>query len=84
MMLMPVAYYVVCESAFQATLGKLVTGTRVVTFNGDKPTFGQVVGRSFARFVPFEAFSFLNRRPIGWHDSWTGTRVVERDSVTHG
>lgn len=28
-----------------------------------------------ARMVPFEAFSFLGER--GWHDSWSGTQVVE-------
>jgi uncharacterized RDD family membrane protein YckC len=83
-LLVPLAYYVVCEAAFQTTLGKLVTGTRVVTTTGGKPTFGQVVGRTFARYVPFEPFSLLSKNPIGWHDSWTRTRVVKKESVTHG
>ena len=40
-----------------------------------RPTYGQILGRTFSRFVPFEAFSFLPS-PVGWHDRWSGTRVV--------
>lgn len=72
------AYYTFTEAVMQRTLGKLVTGTRVVTADGGRPTVGQIVGRSFARFIPFEAFSFLggNGFPVGWHDSLSRTRVV--------
>jgi uncharacterized RDD family membrane protein YckC len=72
------AYYIISEGLFQRTLGKLLTGTRVVTADGGRPTFGQIVGRSFARMIPFEAFSFLggDGGPVGWHDSLSGTRVV--------
>lgn len=72
-----VAYYGLMEGLFQVTLGKLLTGTRVVTASGGRPSFGQILGRSFARFIPFEAFSFLGgKEPVGWHDSLSGTRVV--------
>lgn len=70
-----VAYYVLFEAIFGRTPGKLITGTRVVTLDGAKPGFGQIIGRSFARLVPFEPFSFLGSRG-GWHDRWSGTRVV--------
>jgi uncharacterized RDD family membrane protein YckC len=69
------AYYILCEAIFGRTLGKLITGTRVVTLDGGKPGFAKILGRSVARLVPFEPFSFL-AGPNGWHDRWSGTRVV--------
>lgn len=71
-------YYIFFEGLFQVTPGKLITRTRVVDLNGNKPTFLQIVGRSFARFVPFEPFSFFGSTADGWHDRWSGTRVVRR------
>ena len=70
-------YYIPCEFFWGRTLGKLITGTKVVDSEGGKPTFGRILGRTFARFVPFEAFSFLGRKqPKGWHDSWSNTMVI--------
>ncbi|HET9933876.1 MAG TPA: RDD family protein [Polyangiaceae bacterium] len=74
-------YYLVGETAFRATLGKLITKTRVVAANGGSPRFTQILGRTFARFVPFEPFSYLSRSPVGWHDRWSGTRVVTLSSL---
>jgi uncharacterized RDD family membrane protein YckC len=75
---MLLGYYIVMEGMFQRTIGKMITGTRVVRIDGGRPSLGQVVGRTFARLIPFEAFSFLggNGYPVGWHDSLSGTRVV--------
>jgi len=73
-----VFYYILMEAVFQRTLGKLVTGTIVVTTDGGQPSFGQVVGRSFARLIPFEPFSFLGGNPCkGWHDKLSGTLVIK-------
>ena len=74
-------YYIPMESIFGFTIGKLVTGTRVVTEDGGKPRWGQIVGRTFARFIPFEPFSLLfssddERR--GWHDSLPKLYVVRK------
>ena len=70
-------YFIVMESLFQRTIAKFLTGTRVIAANGSRPTFKQIVGRSFAHFIPFEQFSFLGgQHPVGWHDSLSGTRVV--------
>jgi uncharacterized RDD family membrane protein YckC len=72
-----VGYYVAFEAASGATLGKLITGTRVVCADGrGKPSLGQIIGRTFIRFVPFDAFSFLGSSTGGWHDRWSGTLVV--------
>jgi uncharacterized RDD family membrane protein YckC len=71
-------YYFLCEVLFGWTVGKLITGTRVVTNDGGKPSALQVVGRTAARFVPFEPFSILGNSPTAWHDRWSGTRVIRR------
>ena len=70
-------YFIITEGVYQKSVGKFITGTKVVTATGGRPTFGQIVGRTFARFIPFEAFSFLSgSKPVGWHDSLSGTRVI--------
>ena len=60
------------------TLGKLVTGTHVIAEEGGAPSLLRILGRTLARWIPFEAFSFLfgDGRPVGWHDSLSKTRVV--------
>ena len=69
-------YYVSQEALFGRTLGKLVTGTRVVSAVGGTATFAQLLGRTFARFIPFEPFSFFGSDAVGWHDSLSNTRVI--------
>jgi uncharacterized RDD family membrane protein YckC len=70
-------YHLVLEAATGRTLGKLITGTRVVDEDGGKPTLGQIAIRSLVRFVPFEPFSFFGASPTGWHDRWSKTRVIK-------
>ncbi len=74
--LVMVVYYIGFELAFSRTPGKFVQGTVVVDENGNKPTAGQIVGRSFARLIPFEPFSCIGDRSRGWHDSMSKTYVV--------
>lgn len=71
-----VGYYILFEATTSRTLGKLLTGTMVVNEQGQRPSFGQVAGRSFARLIPFEAFTFLKSPPRGIHDSVAKTYVV--------
>lgn len=70
-------YYVPQEAMFGRTLGKLVTGTKVVDENGNPPTWGKAFGRTLCRFIPFEAFSFFMADARGWHDSIPKTYVVK-------
>jgi uncharacterized RDD family membrane protein YckC len=71
-------YYPIMEFAFQQTVGKMITKSVVVNdFDYGKPSFLRVVGRSLARLIPFEAFSFLGRNP-GWHDSISKTLVISK------
>ena len=70
-------YYTILESSSGRTVGKLITGTRVVDVNGKIPGVRATALRSLSRFVPFEAFSFLGAGSRGWHDTWTKTYVVD-------
>lgn len=73
-------YYILAEYLSNGkTLGKIVTGTRTVTLTGDKPTLNQIIGRSFARIIPFEPFSYLGDQPNGWHDRLSETLVIDEE-----
>jgi uncharacterized RDD family membrane protein YckC len=78
-LIVTIIYFITLETICQRSLAKFITGTRVVRNDGGVPTVGQIVGRTFARFIPFEVFSFFghNGYPIGWHDSLSKTKVVE-------
>jgi uncharacterized RDD family membrane protein YckC len=52
-------YYVAQEALWSRTLGKLITGTKVVNEDGSKLTFGRALGRTLCRLIPFEPLSFL-------------------------
>jgi uncharacterized RDD family membrane protein YckC len=56
-------YYVFSEGMFGVTLGKLVTGTRVVGLDGSSPRLGAIVVRTLSRLVPFDALTFLSGSP---------------------
>ncbi len=74
-------YYITCEGMTARTIGKWVTGTRVVNEVGRRPAFLQVVGRSFGRLIPFEPLSFFDAERRGWHDSVASTFVVKSRNV---
>lgn len=76
-MVLSVGYYIVLESMGGYTLGKLITGTKAISADGKPLSFWQVLGRSFARLIPFEPFSFLGSTKSGWHDTMPNTRVVD-------
>jgi uncharacterized RDD family membrane protein YckC len=55
----------------------LIFGTMVVSEKGGAASFGQILGRTFSRFIPFEPFSLLfSKDSCGWHDTLPKTRVV--------
>jgi uncharacterized RDD family membrane protein YckC len=74
-------YYLTTEGIFNTSIGKTILGNVVANNIAEKPSVGQRIGRTFARLIPFEVFSFLFI-PRGWHDSLTTTYVVkaEKDS----
>ncbi len=70
-----VFYYFGMETLTKGrSIGKFITGTKVVTLEGDLPTANIFLKRSFCRIIPFDAFSFLGEN--GWHDSIPKTAVV--------
>ncbi len=70
-------YYFIMEATTGKTIGKMITGTRVVNMDGGAISTGQAAGRALCRFIPFEAFSFLGSTAVGWHDSIPKTRVID-------
>lgn len=57
------------------TIGKYITGTKVLTTEGTTPTLQEFFIRNISRLVPFDALSFLGGGN-GWHDNWSDTRVI--------
>ncbi|MDO5969256.1 RDD family protein [Flavivirga aquimarina] len=70
-------YYFFMESFANKTLGKYVTKTVVVLHNGDKPSYLDILKRSFCRLIPFDGLSFLGAKGKGWHDALSKTYVVD-------
>lgn len=74
-------YYLIFEYFFSRTLGKWITGTRVVSARGTRPTFLEIVGRTVVRIIPFEGVTFLGSSGRGWHDSLSDTYVVKSRAI---
>ncbi len=70
-----VLYYTILESSTGKTVGKMITGTRVLNDDNSSPSTGTILKRTLCRIIPFEAFSFLGGNN-GWHDTLTYTQVV--------
>ncbi|GAB3636899.1 hypothetical protein GCM10027422_24890 [Hymenobacter arcticus] len=74
------AYYATAEMAFKRTIGKLLTGTHLVTQDDSAPSSGQLFIRTLCRFLPLEPFSLLfSRRKMAWHDKLSATKVIYLD-----
>ena len=69
-------YYAVMEATTQRTIGKYITGTMVIDESGYKPSIKSILGRSLCRIFTIEVLSFFKMFPRGWHDSASGTYVV--------
>jgi len=69
-------YYTLFEAITSRTLGKLITGTKVVDEKGNAPDIGKILLRSLCRYIPFDAISFFSEGQ-GWHDSLSKTRVIK-------
>lgn len=70
-----VIYYFVLELLFGKTLGKVLTGTRVVTLGGQALSTPTAVLRTLCRLLPLEPMSF-SLGETWWHDSLSRTQVV--------
>jgi uncharacterized RDD family membrane protein YckC len=68
-------YYLITEWVIGASPAKFITGTRVVTDDGQKPLFAKILRRTLLRIVPLEFITFLIS--TGWHDLYSGTFVAK-------
>lgn len=71
------AYYLLFETLWGKSPAKFITKTKVITESGSKPDFRDVFVRTLCRFIPFEQFSFFSSNPVGWHDRFSKTLVVD-------
>lgn len=71
-------YYVLAESIWGRTLGKMATGSYVLDKDGNKPKLRQIIGRSFLRLLLFDPYSYLFGKEVGMHDLVSNTLVVKK------
>lgn len=76
-MVLSVIFYGLFETLTFRTPGKYITGTKVVMFSGEMPTQTAIFWRTLCRLIPLEAISFLAQYPVGWHDGFSRTLVVD-------
>jgi uncharacterized RDD family membrane protein YckC len=89
--LLLLAYFIVMEGVFGATIGKFVVGIRVVNTDGAKLGWGGAVIRNVGRIVDLVPYviPYLVGAIAVWSsplqqrlgDRWAGSVVVERESV---
>jgi uncharacterized RDD family membrane protein YckC len=72
-------YYLFFEYFMQSSPAKLILGRIVIDEYGEKPSFKQILARSYSRIVPFEAFSCF--AGLGWHDTWSDTMVIRKKDL---
>lgn len=65
----------ISEGLFGITLGKLLTGTKVVGRNGSPISLKQAFLRSLIRLIPFNWISVFTKKGL-WIDRWSNTQVV--------
>jgi uncharacterized RDD family membrane protein YckC len=70
-------FYVVLEGTTGRSLGKFITGTKVLSSNYERASLLQIMGRSLVRLVPFEQFSILFGKEGMWHDQASNTITVD-------
>jgi len=70
-------YFLIMETLTGRSVGKFITGTKILKEDGSELTPQDILIRTLCRFIPFEVFSFLGTPPRGWHDSISKTVVVD-------
>lgn len=70
-----VFYFTLSEHYTGKTIGKILTHTKVIGRQGEKPSFQRILLRSVCRLIPFDNICVLFDKN-GWHDSFSKTLVV--------
>lgn len=68
-------YYIFMEFKFQKTIGKMITKTKVLRKDGERPELNDIVLRTICRLIPFDRISYLFRTN-GFHDYLSNTILV--------
>lgn len=63
------------------SIGKFITGTKVVNLDGTEIDFPKALTRNMIRSIPFNAFSALGSPCIPWHDRWSDTIVIDEKKL---
>lgn len=71
-----ILYYAVFEITTQKTIGKMITKTKVVTYDEEIPSNTDIIIRTLLRLIPFDFISYLFARN-GLHDALSKTKVVK-------
>jgi len=74
-----IIYYFTFETLFQTTPAKCLTSSKIISNNSIELKPIHVVNRTWARFVPFEAFTFFGE--TGFHDKISDTSVVKEKNL---
>lgn len=69
-------YYYFFELLTGKTLGKLITGSRVIVTN-EKNRTSAILYRTLSRILVIEIFWYFSSRPKGLHDIFSGTIVTD-------
>jgi len=70
-------YYFIFEFTKGQTLGKMITGTKLISLNENNGySFIQIFGRTLMRFIPLDIISFLFYKR-GLHDWISKTAIVK-------
>jgi uncharacterized RDD family membrane protein YckC len=59
------------------SLGKFITGTKAVNYDGTEISVNKAFLRGCSRAVPFCVFSALGTPCDPWQDKWTDTMVID-------
>ncbi len=70
------AYYFLMEMSLGRTLGKMLTGSKVINEDGKKPSFREISIRTLCRFIPLEFIPIFFSARQCLHDSLSKTYVV--------
>jgi len=73
-------YYVFFEAIFKTTPAKYLTNSSIVSLKNSPLKFENILGRTLARRIPFNSFSFFGK--LGWHDMASNTTVVQLEKDT--
>ena len=72
-------YYLILESFFSLTPGKVIMGYKVFNRDDSTPSFMSIVGRTFCRFIPLEGLFFVFGYKL--HDSISSTYVYDVEEI---